>query len=289
MKDFDINFKKIRDELGMTQSEMSEKIGLSLRQYQRYEKNSANLTFSKISEFADKLNISIDELINSSNLSSVATSNERNFIKMKEIDRILGKMKELTDVKTDVELAEILEIPIKTLSMWRFRESIPAKRLIEFADKLNISVDELKNGNTTESNDTFSIKKITSYFASAGGGNEINDIEVYDTDEVLQIDKAFFKLPPSKNARAIRVDGYSMVPMLLPDSWVIFEEQSEFKGDGLYVINYSGQLMVKLLQLTPKGILRVISKNEDFESYEIKVNENNQYFHIVGKVIKSIV
>lgn len=27
----------------------------------------------------------------------------------------------------------------------------------------------------------------------------------------------------------------------------------------------------------------------DFESYEIKVNEDNQYFHIVGKVIKSIV
>lgn len=27
----------------------------------------------------------------------------------------------------------------------------------------------------------------------------------------------------------------------------------------------------------------------DFESYEIKINEDNQYFHIVGKVIKSIV
>ncbi|MCZ6104041.1 MAG: S24 family peptidase [Campylobacter ureolyticus] len=208
MKDFDINLKRIRDELGMTQSEISEKIGLSLRQYQRYEKNPANLTFLQISEFADKL---------------------------------------------------------------------------------NISVDELKSGNTTQPSDTFSIKKITSYFASAGGGNEINDIEVYDTNEVLQIDKAFFKLPPSKNARAIRVDGYSMIPVLLPDSWVIFEEENEFKGDGLYVINYSGQLMVKLLQLTPKGVLRVISKNEDFESYEIKLNESNEFFRIVGKVIKCIV
>ncbi|MCZ6135464.1 XRE family transcriptional regulator [Campylobacter ureolyticus] len=208
MKDFDINLKRIRDELGMTQSEISEKIGLSLRQYQRYEKKPANLTFLQISEFADKL---------------------------------------------------------------------------------NISVDELKSGNTTQPSDTFSIKKITSYFASAGGGNEINDIEVYDTNEVLQIDKAFFKLPPSKNARAIRVDGYSMIPVLLPDSWVIFEEENEFKGDGLYVINYSGQLMVKLLQLTPKGVLRVISKNEDFESYEIKLNESNEFFRIVGKVIKCIV
>lgn len=41
------------------------------------------------------------------------------------------------------------------------------------------------------------------------------------------------------NIKAIRVDGYSMVPMLLPDSWVIFEERSEFKGDGLYIINYA--------------------------------------------------
>ena len=208
---------------------------------------------------------------------------------MNDFESILNSLRVITNSKTDKEMCKILKIPYGTLDTWKNRKEIPAKRLIEFADKLNISVDELKNGNTTESNDTFSIKKITSYFASAGGGNEINDIEVYDTDEVLQIDKAFFKLPPSKNARAIRVDGYSMVPMLLPDSWVIFEEQSEFKGDGLYVINYSGQLMVKLLQLTPKGILRVISKNEDFESYEIKVNENNQYFHIVGKVIKSIV
>lgn len=208
---------------------------------------------------------------------------------MNDFESILNSLRVITNSKTDKEMCEILKIPYGTLDTWKNRKEIPAKRLIEFADKLNISVDELKNGNTTESNDTFSIKKITSYFASAGGGNEINDIEVYDTDEVLQIDKAFFKLPPSKNARAIRVDGYSMVPMLLPDSWVIFEEQSEFKGDGLYVINYSGQLMVKLLQLTPKGVLRVISKNEDFESYEIKVNEDNQYFHIVGKVIKSIV
>lgn len=33
--------------------------------------------------------------------------------------------------------------------------------------------------------DTFFYKKITSYSASACSGNEINDIEVYDTDEEL--------------------------------------------------------------------------------------------------------
>lgn len=216
--------------------------------------------------------------------------------KMKEIDRILEKMKELTDVKTDVELAEILEIPIKTLSMWRFRKSIPAKRLLEFSQRLGVSVDDLQNGSPTLKNETnettsktYAIKKITAYSASAGGGNEIDDIEVYETDEVMHIDRAFFKTPPSKKARAIKVDGYSMTPMLLPDSWVVFEECFDFKGDGLYVINYSGQLMVKLLQLTPQGVLKVISKNSDYQSYEVNLKESNEHFSIVGKVIKCII
>ena len=84
---------------------------------------------------------------------------------MKEIDHILGKMKELTDVKTDVELAEILEIPIKTLSMWRFRESIPAKRLIEFSEKLGVSMDTLLNGSVKVTGDN--------NLAFSGDGNTV--------------------------------------------------------------------------------------------------------------------
>ena len=86
---------------------------------------------------------------------------------MKEIDHILGKMKELTDVKTDVELAEILEIPIKTLSMWRFRESIPAKRLIEFSEKLGVSMDTLLSGSVKVTGDN--------NLAFSGDGNTVFD------------------------------------------------------------------------------------------------------------------
>ena len=60
MKEFGINLKKIRDKLGMTQSEMSEKIGLSLRQYQRYEKEPMNLTLSQILDFSKKLGLNLN-------------------------------------------------------------------------------------------------------------------------------------------------------------------------------------------------------------------------------------
>ncbi len=149
--------------------------------------------------------------------------------------------------------------------------------------------DMLNKPTNNQAENTYTLKKITSYKASAGAGNDIEGVEVYETGEVMHLDKAFLKTPPNKTLRVVRVDGYSMVPMLLPDSWVIFEEVNEFKTDGLYIINYAGQLMVKLLQLSPKGILHIISKNKDYESYEINLKENTEYFKIIGKVIRSII
>lgn len=101
-------------------------------------------------------------------------------------------------------------------------------------------------------------------------------------------DKSFFKTKPKANLKVIQVDGYSMIPMLLPDSFVIFEETYKLDGDGLYVINYSNQLMVKLLQITPDGKLAIISKNKDYKSFELNFKENNEFFKIIGKVIKCI-
>ncbi len=60
MKEFGINLKTIRDDLKMTQSEIAEKIGLSLRQYQRYEKEPMNLTLSQILDFSKKLGLNLN-------------------------------------------------------------------------------------------------------------------------------------------------------------------------------------------------------------------------------------
>ena len=135
----------------------------------------------------------------------------------------------------------------------------------------------------------YNIKKITAYKASAGGGNEIDDIKAYETGELMPIAKAFFKTPPKKELNAIEISGESMMPMLHDGDWVIFCDDGEFRGDGLYVVNFSGQLMAKVLQLSPKGELKIISVNPNFASYEIDINETQEHFRIIGKVIKSII
>ncbi|ECL1831152.1 LexA family transcriptional regulator [Campylobacter jejuni] len=126
--------------------------------------------------------------------------------------------------------------------------------------------------------------------ASAGGGNELEGLECYESGELMAIDKAFFKTIPSSSIKAIRVDGYSMTPMLFPDSWVVFEETHKYQGDGLYILNFDNQLMVKLLQLNPiSKILDIISVNKDYKSYSIDLRDSQVKIIIQGKVLRSII
>ncbi|EAI8624652.1 LexA family transcriptional regulator [Campylobacter lari] len=153
-------------------------------------------------------------------------------------------------------------------------------------------IDKEKNTQTKDINkqeiNFYSIPKLN-ISASAGGGNELIGLEEYETGEMLELSKAFFKTIP-KNLKAIKVDGYSMVPMLLPDSWVVFEETHEYQGDGLYILNFDNQLMVKLLQLNPiSKILDIISVNKDYKSYSIDLKDSQIELIIQGKVLRSII
>lgn len=86
----------------------------------------------------------------------------------------------------------------------------------------------------------------------------------------------------------MRVDGYSMMPMLYPDSWVIAEISKEFQGDGLYVVNFSGNFMVKVVQKSPKGVLDIISINKDYKSYTIGEDDDRE-IQIAGKVLRCVI
>ena len=148
-----------------------------------------------------------------------------------------------------------------------------------------------KNTNVQQDNnnsDTIPIAKLSAT-AQAGGGNHIEGIDVYDSGEVMHIDRGIFKIPPKGKLAIMKVDGYSMTPMLYPDSWVIFEEQKEFTNDGLYVLNFDNTLMVKLLQADViTGTIDIISSNKDYKSYNYNPSTSQVAFHIIGKVLRVI-
>lgn len=160
----------------------------------------------------------------------------------------------------------------------------------------NLSVnmsDNLSNLKKTEadqiSHDQILIRKLSSA-VGAGESVDINGVEVYDTDILVPFSQMLFKVRPKKadRIRCMQVDGYSMVPMLFPDSWVIADVTAKFEGDGLYIINYCDNFMVKLLQKSPNGVLHIRSVNKDYESYDIGPDDDAQVY-IVGKVLRCVI
>ena len=86
----------------------------------------------------------------------------------------------------------------------------------------------------------------------------------------------------------MQVDGYSMIPMIFPDSWVVFDDTTHFRGDWMYVINWRNVLMVKLLQVNHDGMIRIVSVNKEYESYTVSPDDQS-VLRIFGKVLRTII
>ena len=157
--------------------------------------------------------------------------------------------------------------------------------------KVSPSLSNLKKTEEADqvSNDQILIRKLSSA-VGAGESVDINGVEVYDTDILVPFSQMLFKVRPKKadRIRCMQVDGYSMVPMLFPDSWVIADVTAKFEGDGLYIINYCDNFMVKLLQKSPDGTLHIKSVNKDYESYDIGPDDDAQVY-IVDKVLRCVI
>lgn len=170
-----------------------------------------------------------------------------------------------------------------------------SKKNVRQATNLSVNMsDNLYNLKKTEEADQVSydqilIRKLSSA-VGAGESVDINGVEVYDTDVLVPFSQMLFKVRPKKidRIRCMQVDGYSMVPMLFPDSWVIADVTAKFEGDGLYIINYCDNFMVKLLQKSPDGTLHIKSVNKDYESYDIGP-DNDVQVYIVGKVLRCVI
>ncbi len=210
--------------------------------------------------------------------------------KMKEIRKNLGL--------NQAAFSKKLGIGERTYARYESGERhIPSNILLEVAQMGNIDMNWLfgsdyedKNVEKVESPDNIYTVPILSVRASAGSaGSILSAIDRFDTSQKLQVDRVLFKTPPRGTVRAVQIDCHSMIPMLYPDAWVLFDETADYRGDGLYVINWQDILMVKLLQVDMStGHLHIKSVNPEYQSWEVQ-SASQEIFHIVGKVLRTII
>ncbi|WP_033915803.1 helix-turn-helix domain-containing protein [Campylobacter sputorum] len=105
---------------------------------------------------------------------------------MSNYDEYTAILKSLTNAKTSKELAQILEIPYRTLTTWQTRGDIPKTRLLEFANKLGVSMDTLLSGSVKLAGNN--------NIAATGNHNNINSNDLQDAKLKTAEFKEFLEL-----------------------------------------------------------------------------------------------
>ncbi|MFK5881491.1 MAG: S24 family peptidase [Sulfurospirillum sp.] len=189
----------------------------------------------------------------------------------------------------DSDIAKELGITKEHFSRSKKSGNPPLKPIIEFCAKENIVINYILFDQSPESlmqptDRLITVKYFKQINTSAGWG-AINDDEGYES---IMVDEELARVLGSrqklKNIEAINVIGDSMEPVI-KDGSILFIDRSQTvplkdKKD-IYVLQTPGGMLVKRLDITADGKLKLISQNPEYDIETIGFED----VMIVGKVL----
>lgn len=121
--------------------------------------------------------------------------------------------------------------------------------------------------------------------AAAGYPHNIQDVEWYK--ELPAFD---FPLPQYRNAtyRGFQIEGDSMLPNLRPEDWVLAKAVpsiTEASDHKIYVVVMHDTVVVKKLhKLADASKIRLVSLNEEYAPFEVKVSDIQEIWQVNSKL-----
>lgn len=205
------------------------------------------------------------------------------FLKENSVDDFEKQLDDLfktTKTSRISELSETLGVSPTTIRTWRGRKKIPASafRKAELSIQSDSSV-------KIDSRINLPFYEIS---ASAGKGTLV---EVEEQANLISFEPEWLNKEIGVNANDVflmLVDGDSMYPTLKDGAMIMVNKHFNGLSDGIYVMRHEQNLLVKRLQMLPKGIIKVKSDNNVYEPWEInKENLDGTDMEIIGRVVWS--
>ncbi|MEO4005413.1 MULTISPECIES: helix-turn-helix domain-containing protein [unclassified Flavobacterium] len=195
---------------------------------------------------------------------------------------ILTRVKKVFKIKTDAQLAELLNIKPNTISSWKKRNTLDYESIIAQCNKANIDLNEIFLGN-----ENFNFKKkttpiITKEMLFQYTTGELN----LERSDIPTINIPFLQ---QKRSMVFQVNTSEMEPDIKENTFVICEEASASDiASNSYAVLISkekGLYMSKVLQNeTDESQLTLISRKESIFSAknEIKKDKIDEIWKIKG-------
>lgn len=194
---------------------------------------------------------------------------------MSNFELELERFFEHTNTHKISDLALVLGVSPTTIRTWRTRQKIPDN----IYRKLELPFNELKSSEQV-SLPFYNVE------ASAGAGTLVEDEEKAN---LISFDKYFLSSNLGVNRANVfmmSVKGDSMEPTIKNSALIMVDRDSLTLTDGIYVLRYFDQLLVKRLNFSLSGVVRIISDNTAYPMEEIhKEQLSATDVEIIGRVV----
>ncbi|HIB36387.1 LexA family transcriptional regulator [Mesonia sp.] len=219
----------------------------------------------------------------------------------------IKRFKEIRDENqfTQAEFAERLGVKNTTADIERGRTKLSGTVVMELLKQFNINplwlygqshqkylplhqVDTMPKVITVDVEDNENITMVNQK-AAAGYPHNIQDVDWY-----RQLPAFDFPLPQYRNAtyRGFQVEGDSMMPNLRPEDWVLAKaipSLSDASDHKIYVVvMYDTVVVKKLHKLADPSKIRLISLNEEYAPFEVKVSDIQELWQVTSKLTFSL-
>lgn len=206
---------------------------------------------------------------------------------MLETNDIIKRLKQLLGLKTDLELANLLEIKPNTLSSWKIRETLRYDKIIEVCKQYKIDLNEvfLVHPNSVYNIDLahrvvkmISVNNHIEYFINSEKCLATSPTCVFPTEEEVNIgfqigvENMFPTIKLSSYVLAMKIDTEEMKP------WHIY----------ILVVENKGILFYRFKRKSEDEELVFVSDNDTFEGLTVKPEEIREVFCIRGIFLPNI-
>lgn len=150
-------------------------------------------------------------------------------------------------------------------------------------DEINSILERPKNTTTHHINTPF-----FDVSASAGNGTLVENEELAHNIN-FRVDWLRQNLGVNPNDVFIMLTkGYSMNPTIKEDALIMVDKNTDKNTNGIYVLRFNGELLVKRLQFTISNTIKVISGKKAYDTEEINPEQlTGTDLEIIGRVVWS--
>lgn len=230
---------------------------------------------------------------------------------MSEIELIIDRMRQVTNSKTDAQLAKYLELKSNSaISTWKARNRIPYPECHNISQRENIDFGWLITGKQSGASIFPSplignvVAESQPAYAPASMSNNVVTISEYDqrlsagmgttpnnTEQPVNhryFDKSILAElgVKAENIKLLKVMGDSNEPDLKDKDLVMVDVSKKQPNEVcFFAIRLEGELFVKSIQRDGKGNLLLVSKNKFYLPIEINSEQPPTDFEIIGMVV----